>query len=226
MLRNPFKNLTKFEWMLWLISVVSVFSSLLLGSNDYLSFFASLIGVTSLIFVAKGDIYGQILAAIFSILYGIVSYTFCYYGEMITYLGMSLPAALMSVFTWIRNPYKQDSSEVKVNKIKLPEYLFLAILAGAVTIMFYFILRYFNTPNLLFSTFSVTTSFSASYLLIRRSPYYAVAYACNDIVLIVLWVLATIESISYISMVICFIMFLANDVYGFYNWQKMRKHQI
>ena len=86
-----------------------------------------MIGVTALIFVAKGDIYGQILTVIFSILYGIVSYTFCYYGEMITYLGMSLPAALMSVFTWLKNPYKEDNSEVKVNNIKLPEYLFLAI---------------------------------------------------------------------------------------------------
>ena len=226
MSRNPFKNLTKFEWCLWIMSLLAVCTSLLFGAEDYLSFFASMIGVTALIFVAKGDIYGQILTVIFCILYGIVSYTFCYYGEMITYLGMSLPAALMSVFTWLKNPYKEDNSEVKINKIKPPEYLFLAILAAAVTIMFYFILRYFNTPNLLFSTISVTTSFGASYLLMRRSPYYAVAYACNDIVLIVLWVLATIESISYISMVICFIMFLANDIYGFYNWRKMRKHQI
>ena len=226
MSRNPFKNLTKFEWCLWIMSLLAVCTSLLIGAEDYLSFFASMIGVTALIFVAKGDIYGQILTVIFCILYGIVSYTFCYYGEMITYLGMSLPAALRSVFTWLKNPYKEDNSEVKINKIKPPEYLFLAILAGTVTIMFYFILRYFNTPNLLFSTISVTTSFGASYLLMRRSPYYAVAYACNDIVLIVLWVLATIESISYISMVICFIMFLANDVYGFYNWRKMRKHQI
>ena len=58
-----------------------------------------------------------------------------------------------------------------------------------------------------------------------RSPYYAIAYAGNDIVLIVLWVLASIQDISYLPMVLCFVMFFANDIYGFINWKRMRKRQ-
>ena len=63
------------------------------------------------------------------------------------------------------------------------------------------------------------------YLTYRRNPWYAVAYACNDIILIVLWVLASLEDISYLSVVVCFIAFLANDIYGFINWRSMEKRQ-
>ena len=101
--------------------------------------------------------------------------------------------------------------------------MFLA--AAVVTGAFYFILKALHTANLGFSTLSVTTSFLASYLTFRRSPYYALAYAANHLVLIVLWALAAIADLRYLSMVFCFAMFFANDLYGFYSWQKMKKRQ-
>jgi len=94
-------------------------------------------------------------------------------------------------------------------------------MAAIVTSVFYFILKALNTANLIFSTISVTTSFIASYLTYLRSPYYALAYAANDIVLIALWLLASIKDSSYVPMVFCFIMFLINDIYGYINWKKM-----
>ena len=95
----------------------------------------------------------------------------------------------------------------------------------AVTAAFYFILKALHTANLIPSTVSVATSFLAVYLTFRRSPYYALAYAANDVVLILLWTLAAIEDLSYLSVIICFVMFLANDLYGFLNWRKMQKKQ-
>ena len=43
--------------------------------------------------------------------------------------------------------------------------------------------------------------------------------------LVVLWVLASLADRSYISMVICFAVFLVNDIYGFINWRRMRIQQ-
>ena len=65
----------------------------------------------------------------------------------------------------------------------------------------------------------------AVYLTFRRSPYFALAYAMNDIVLIVLWVLASVLDIRYISVVVCFVAFLFNDIYGFISWHRMKKRQ-
>lgn len=217
---------TKFEWTLLFISItVIIVSFLIFDKTNYLFLISSLIGVTSLLFFAKGNPIGQILTIIFSILYGIISYSFAYYGEMITYLGMTAPMAVIALISWLKNPYNGKKSEVKVNSISIKEIPLIIVLTSIVTICFYFILNAFNTPNIVPSTISVTTSFVAVYLTFRRSPYYAVAYAVNDVVLIILWSLAAIENITYISVIICFVTFLFNDIYGFYNWYKMKKRQ-
>ena len=101
----------------------------------------------------------------------------------------------------------------------------MTVLALLVTVLFYFILKALGTANLLFSTISITTSFVASYLTFLRSPYYAIGYSANDIVLIILWILASVEDVSYLPMVACFVMFLFNDLYGFYNWRRMQTRQ-
>lgn len=193
--------------------------------ENYLTLCASLIGATSLIFNAKGNPIGQALTIIFSILYGIISYTFEYYGEMITYLGMTMPMAIFALISWLRNPYKGNRAQVKVNSLKAKEILLMLAAAALITLAFYFILEACDTANMIPSTISVTTSFIAVYLTFRRSPLYALGYAANDIVLIVLWILAAIEDMTYLSVVICFAMFLVNDIYGFVNWRKMRKKQ-
>ena len=202
-----------------------IISFMVFDRSNYLTLCASLIGVTSLIFCAKGNPFGQILMIVFSIIYGIISYSFSYYGEMITYLGMTLPMCVFALVSWLKNPYKDNKSEVAVAKLKKKDIPLIIISALAVTIAFYFILKHFNTANLLPSTFSVTTSFIAAFLTYKRSPFFALAYATNDIVLIILWVLATKEDISYISVIICFVVFLFNDLYGFSNWLRMQKRQ-
>ena len=162
---------------------------------------------------------------IFSILYGIISFTFSYYGEMVTYLGMTMPMAVFALISWLRNPYKGNKAEVKVNSISKKETAFMWVLTAVVTVLFYFILKHFNTANIVPSTLSVTTSFVAVYLTFRRSPYFAVAYASNDIILIVLWILASLQDTKYVSVIVCFVAFLVNDIYGFINWKRMKKRQ-
>lgn len=222
---NPFAQLSKFEWVLFLTSVVTIIASYLIsGNSGLLEMISSLIGVTALIFVAKGLIIGQAMTVLFSIFYGVVSLSFHYYGEMMTYLFMSAPIALLATIEWLRHPYK-DTNVVEVNRVSKKHLITMCVLATATTIAFYFILKAFDTPNLVFSTLSVTTSFCAAYLTYLRSPYYGVGYALNDVVLIVLWVLASIKDISYLPMVLCFVMFLLNDLYGFFNWKRLSREQ-
>ena len=225
-MRKLLNYFSKLEITLWSSSVFLIITSFIaFDRTNSLTLVASLIGVTSLIFNAKGNPFGQLLMVIFSLFYGIISYTFSYYGEMITYLGMTMPMAVFALISWLRNPYKGNKAEVKVNTINRTENILMWIAAIIVTVIFYFILAYFNTANIMPSTISVTTSFLAVYLTFRRSPYFALAYAANDIVLIILWVLASIENVKYLSVVVCFVAFLLNDIYGFISWQKMKTRQ-
>lgn len=220
------KYFSNVEWALWLPSLLFIIISFLaFGGDGYLTLVASLVGATSLIYCAKGNPIGQVLMIIFGALYGVISYSFAYFGEMITYLGMTVPMAIVALVTWLKNPYKNNKSEVTVNKISKQEIVFMLCLSVLVTIIFYFILKALGTANLLPSTVSVTTSFIAAYLTFRRSPYFAFVYAMNDVVLIVLWVLASFSDMSYVSTVVCFIIFLFNDLYGFISWKRMQKRQ-
>ena len=225
-MKKLFAYFSRSALILWSISVFFiVLSFCVFDRESYLTLFASLIGVTSLIFNAKGNPIGQALMIVFSMLYGIISYTFAYYGEMITYLGMTMPMAAFALVAWLKNPYKGNKAEVKVGSIGKSEQVLMWSFAVTVTVMFYFILKHFNTANIIPSTISVTTSFLAVYLTFRRCPTFALAYAANDIVLIILWLLASLDDIKYISVVVCFASFLFNDIYGYISWKRMKRRQ-
>ncbi len=221
--RNYF---SKAEIGLWTFSMLFiVISFAVFDRENYLTLAASVIGGTSLILNAKGNPFGQFLMIVFSVLYGMISLRCAYYGEMITYLGMTAPMALFSLISWLRHPFKGNKSEVAVNRLNRKEIGVIILATIGITVIFYFILEAFHTANIIPSTISVATSFLAVFLTFRRSAYFAVGYAANDIVLIVLWVLAAIENSTYVSVVICFITFLANDIYGYISWRKMDQRQ-
>lgn len=259
--QNPFAALSRFERGLWMMSVAVILGCGIVGNivgtvsggtaadgtaggMDPLSTAASLVGVTALIFVAKGMVTGQVLTVVFAVFYGIISYRFRYFGEMITYLCMTAPMAMAAVISWLLHPYTEDGSdversdadrsdtdvhpaakEVAVSRVGGRAWAGLCLLTALVTVLFYFILRAMGNASLAVSTVSVTTSFLASALTFMRSPYYALAYAANDIVLIVLWSIAAASAPAYLSMVFCFLMFFFNDLYGFYNWKRMERRQ-
>ena len=141
MWKNPFSGLKKREWFLWGMSLLVVaVSNFLTGSVRPVLLIATLVGVTALIFVARGDVWGQVLTVLFSVLYSITSLEFRYYGEMITYLGMSAPIAALSVVTWLRNPVEKGKNEVRIHTLTGRQTVLMLVLAAVVTGIFYVIL--------------------------------------------------------------------------------------
>lgn len=219
------RQFTVFERCLWVGSAAAVLVSFFLSpSGDPLSLVASLIGVTSLIFLARGYAAGQVMMLLFATLYGILSWRCRYYGEMLTYMGMTAPMALLSLIEWLRHPYK-DSGEVAVAPLTRKKVIGLLISSPPVTLLFYFLLKWLGTADLLISTLSVTTSFIAAGLTLLRSPFYALAYAANDVVLMALWGVASFKDPSHFPTLICFVAFLVNDLYGFISWRRMQRRQ-
>lgn len=225
-MNNPIKMLSKKEWGLWLGSLAIVFLSNVVTSDfNPLTLVAALIGVTSLIFAAKGNVWAQVLMIVFSILYGIISFQFHYWGEMITYLGMTMPMSIWSTITWLKNPSKENGAEVEIQTLTQKHAIGLIISGIVVTFIFYYILKVLDTPNILFSTISIITSFLATSLTMLRSSYYAMGYAANDLVLIVLWTLAALQNPAYIPVIVNFGIFFFNDMYGFISWKRRELQQ-
>lgn len=218
------KYFTKTEILLWSVSVTLIFTAFLIFDRVYfLTLIASLVGVTSLIFCAKGNPVGQALMIVFSMLYGIISLGFSYYDEMITYLGMTMPMAVVSLISWVKNPYNGNKSEVRVNKISRREMILALILTAAVTAVFYFKGIQHGEPD-------TGYIFRNNKLLCGISYFPEKSAVCCRICRQRLGFdhtpdLAAFSNISYLSVTVCFSAFFANDLYGFISWRRIEKRQ-
>lgn len=218
-------DLNKNEFVLWIISVSLLMMSFIISKSSPLLLFSSIIGVTSLLFIAKGEPMGQFLMIIFSILYSVVSFEQRLYSEIITYLGMTYPSSLIALIVWLKNPYKEGKSVVKVSQLSKKNMLLLVCTTPIVGFIFYQVLVFLNTPFILISTISIVSSYIASMLMFFRSRHYAIFYAINDLVLITLWTLASHNDGRYIPMIICFVIFFIHDSYAFFNWKTINKEK-
>ena len=116
---------TPAEKLLWGASVGLLLASYgAFGGQGAANLAASLVGVTSLSFCAKGNPFGQALMILFSTMYGVISLGFAYYGEFLTYVGMTLPMAALSLVSWLKNPYEGQRSQVKVGHVGKKEGVF------------------------------------------------------------------------------------------------------
>lgn len=222
-LKSYFSSL---EWAIWLASILAIsLAYIIWGQGAYLNLLASLLGATALIFNAKGNPIGQVLVIFFSLIYAYLALQNRYYGELITYAGMTLPMAVLALISWLRHPFEGDKAQVQIEQIKTRDWTQIILLTLAVTLIFYPILAYFNTQALLVSTLSITTSFSAVLLTYKRSPYFALAYWLNDVILMILWLIAAQTASQNYLLVICFATFLVNDSYTFINWRKLYHNQ-
>ena len=177
------------------------------------------------LFLAKGKNLGQVFGIVITILYSIVSFNNKFYGEVIIYLFMMFPMYIIGIVSWFRHKNKETDS-VEINKISKKEWIIVAIVFVGIFVGIYYLLKAFNTNELVVSTISVLASLFAIYLQIRRSRFSFSFYMINDIILMVLWGIPVISgNLLLLPMVLNPIINFINDSYGFYNWKKLEKEQ-
>ena len=223
-----FKTWTKFEISFLIISMSLITTCYFLGADkNILSLITSLVGVFSILTVAKGLVAAPIICITYNILYSIISLTQGYYGEAIIYIFLMIPISILSIISWKKNKNKEKQDNVTVNKIKPKEFVYIFLVTILATILFYFLLKLLNTNELIISTVSLISSLMAAYLMLRRSSYYALAYMVNDLILISLWTMSVINNgIEYLPTAITFLIFFVNDTYGFIRWKSEEKHLV
>lgn len=216
---------TNFEKILLFASIIIVGSVGIIFDSDLLTISCSIIGILTALFLAKGKNLGQIFGLFITILYSIVSYKNKYFGEVLIYLCLMFPMYIVGTYTWIKNKNKETDS-VLINTIRKKEWIIVSFIFLFIFIGIYYLLKIFNTNELIISTISVIASLFAVYLQVRRSRYSFSFYLVNDIILIILWGIPVLKgNFILFPMVINPIINFINDLYGFYNWKNMEKIQ-
>lgn len=219
-MKKYLKSWNKFETTLL---ILNVFLTLGLGIYLKCGFLATVvpfIGFFSALNQAKGQVLGQVFGVLLAISYSVMSYNNQYYGEVIIYLLVILPLYISGIYTWLKNRDKKNE-KVKQNVLEKKEWYSLLIVNIALFIVLYFLLKYFNTSNLLVSTISMNINLTATYLLFRRSRYSFLFYLINVFILLILWGVPVLNgNIILLPMVFNAILLIANNIYGLHSWKK------
>ena len=219
------KEWNKLEKILLFGSIVLVSLVSLIFKSDLLTTICSIVGIITALLLAKGKNLGQLFGILITILYSIVSFNNKFYGEVIIYVFLMLPMYVIGIISWIKHQNKETNT-VDVNNINKKEWGLVSILSIVVFIGIYFLLKSFNTNELIVSTISVIASLFAIYLQIRRSRFSFYFYIINDLILIVLWGIPVIlGNLLVLPMVFNPIINLINDSYGVYNWKRLEEKQ-
>lgn len=225
MIKNYFKDWTKFELTFLICGLtVSILSSIIFKGTIIDTLYTSLYLVTALL-MSKGKIECYFVGFISTFFYGIVSYNQGYYGELIITIFLTFPIMIIGIISWLRNQDKEDDVVI-VNT--LPRKEIIIALASQLILfwIYYFLLKAFNTDLLVISSISVVTSVLASYFEARRSELSLFCYIANDIVIITLWIIPVIAGeTALISVLVGPILLLINDIYGSYNWRRLKEIQ-
>lgn len=225
MIKEYFKKWSKFEIILLSISILAMIISGVIVKSEIITVLCSIFSIVTAMLQAKGKVESQFTAIIVCIIYSYISFKNKYYGEVIFYLLVMLPMSIGGIISWITHK-NEKTDTVEVNEIKLKEWIFLSIVSIIAFVGLYKLLEFFNTSELLVSTFSMIASFLAVYLLVRRSKYCFIFYLLNDIVLIILWGLPILSgNLLLIPMIIDPLTLLISDTYGSFNWNKIEKEQ-
>lgn len=176
------------------------------------------------ILLAKGKFACYIIGIISTFFYAYDSFINVYYGEVIISMCCTLPLMIVGLVNWIKH---QDKDNTVIIKDVSKKELIVLLTSQAILFMgYYYMLKAFNTNNLLISTISIVVSVIASYLTARRSEHGFIGFIINDVVLIGLWGLPIIQgNLSIMTVELCPVLLLINDIYGVYNWRRIKSEQ-
>ena len=225
MIKKYFEDWNKFEKIFLTCGLlVSIISAIIFNGTIIDTLYTSLYLITALL-MSKGKVESYFVGFVSVFFYGIISYNQNYYGELIITAFLTFPIMIIGIISWLRHQDKEDDTVI-ISSLSKKE-ITIAFLSQLILFwIYYFLLKAFNTDLLVISTISVVTSVLASYFEARRSELSLFCYIANDLVIITLWLIPIINGkTELISVLVGPILLLINDIYGSYNWIRLKKQQ-
>ena len=219
-----FKDWTIFETLFLIIGtlVALVLTPLFKGTVIDLGY--TLLYFWTALLLAKGKYSCYIIGIISTFFYAYVSYSNRYYGEVIISMCCTLPLMIVGLINWIK--HQDISNTVIIKAISKKEITLVLISQVLLFEVYYLLLKTFNTNNIFISSLSVVASLIATYLTARRSEKGFIGFIINDVILIALWGIPVLYGeLNIIPVLLCPVLLLINDIYGVYNWKRIKEKQ-
>ena len=224
-IKKYFSDWTKFELSFLIFGLlVSILSTVFFSGSIIDCLYTSLYFVTALL-TSKGKVECFFVGFMSVFFYAYISYNQGYYGELLITAFLTFPIMIIGIVSWLRHQDK-DENVVLISTLSKKELIISIVLQIPLFFIYYLILKMFNTKLLLLSTMSVVASVLATYYEARRNELALPCYIANDIFIISLWLVPVLQGETVlISVLVGPCLLLLNDIYGTYNWRRLKKHQ-
>lgn len=222
---NYFKDWNLFEKLYLFVGIVVGILTSIIFNGTIIDSLYTITYLTTAILMSKGKVESYFIGIISVFFYGIVSYNQGYYGELLITIFLTFPMMIIGIISWLKHQDK-DEDVVIISSLSKKEIVFAFSSQLILFWVYYFLLKAFNTDLLMISSLSIATSVLATYFEARRSELSLFCYVANDLILITLWMIPIINGdTSLISVLIGPMLLLVNDIYGSYNWKRLKDIQ-
>ncbi len=222
---NYFKDWNLFEKLYLFVGIVVGILTSIIFNGTIIDSLYTVTYLTTAILMSKGKVESYFIGIISVFFYGIVSYNQGYYGELLITIFLTFPMMIIGIISWLKHQDK-DEDVVIISSLSKKEIVFTFSSQLILFWVYYFLLKAFNTDLLMISSLSIVTSVLATYFEARRSELSLFCYVANDLILITLWMIPIINGdTSLISVLIGPMLLLVNDIYGSYNWKRLKDIQ-
>lgn len=225
MIKNYFKDWNTFEKTYVILSFMLIIATNILANGTIITTLYNICYIAGAILAAKGKVENYIFWFVGVFIYSIISFNQHYYGEIIINIVISLPLMIIGIIDWLK--HKDDvNNSIVINNLSIKEISIVLLSQFIMFFGYYYLLKFFNTEELIISSLSIVASVLAMYFEARRSELCYYSYLTNDVIILSLWLIPVIKgNTMLLSVVICPTLLFINDIYGVYNWKRLKKIQ-
>lgn len=250
--RKTFGSLSEWStfeksWLL-LFTAINLAVFFIFGTDSFLGLIASLSGILCVVLVAKGKISNYFFGLVQVLIYGYISMQFSLYGEAMLNFLFYTPLQFIGFYLWYRNA-KNNSKEgttaltettagsspsssfkITVKKLSWKGLLGLTLVSGLAIWAYALLLQALSGASVGLDSATTVLSIVAQFLMLARYAEQWLLWIIVNILSIALWGLtltgsqATGEDPAW-NVLIMWVAFLFNSIYGYINWLKISKKQ-
>ncbi len=184
--------------------------------------FASITGLLYTILAGKGKPICFVFGLINTPIYAKFAFDAGYYGDFalnIYYFAMMFPG----LYFWLKNQSADKEEGIKRSKLSLKGRAKLFITCAIATIILWKILCLLGGTRPFCDAATNVLSIAAMALTLRRAIEEWILWITVNAIEIVMWYKAYQQGDGAISILVMWILFLANGIYLFYLWQRIEK---
>ena len=222
---NILKKLNLFEWILITgIITLNIILFIITKEINLIGMIASITGVISAVITAKGHISCYYWTIINIFAYGVVCFQTKIYGEVILDIIYHLPMQFVGIYIWKKHTNKDNI--VKTRGMKIKQIAFVTLISIVGILGFGMFLKLINGYLPFFDSAVNVLVIVAVYLSVKRFKEVWIIYIAVNIISICMWTIALIDNeLNSLVMILMFVFYLANAVYGYINWTKLERNQ-